>query len=338
MKDSKEKEHRISNLKDMVNTIKDETDESSKTDNTVGTELDGEDEELIKFLNHEEEKDFDDLNIDDEFIYYPGKDDENANNLEEENPIDEKYIIKTKDVEEDSSDEPNENYEEFEDTFSDELSENLDNILNTKIGKTPIYGIVSLILGIIFLITSIIVFNSGTERIVDNVVSGETHFITVILLTIGLLLLIFGVYKVFGFKNPIDGLMINIENIDKKQDEEDINKTPKPKEKTIPKSKIPLDKNSYKIGEFNMDELKSKLKKNNIHSKEEPLPENIDEIPIAKEKSADKKDINSDEIEEKEPDETILENESIDDIFAGVEEIDDIPIISIDSKEKKSDD
>ena len=335
MKDSKEKEHRISNLKDMINTMKDKTEESSKTEDNIGTEIVEEDEELIKFLNHEEEKDFDDLKIDDEFIYYPSQDDEYATNLEEENPIDETYIIKTKNVEEDTSEELNENYEEIEDKFSDELSENLDNILNTKIGKTPIYGIVSLILGIIFLVVSVIVFNSGTERIVDNVVSGETHFITVIILTIGLLLIIFGIYKVFNFKNPIDGLMTNIESIDKKQDKEDNNKTPKPKEKTIPKSKIPLDKNSYKVGEFNMDELKSKLKKN-THSKKEPIPENIDEIPIAKEKPKNKKGLTSDEIEE-EHQESVPENESIDDIFAGVEEIDDIPIISIDSKEKKSD-
>ena len=84
-----------------------------------------------------------------------------------------------------------------------------------------------------------------------------------------------------------------------------------------------------------MDELKSKLKKN-THSKKEPIPENIDEIPIAKEKPKNKKGLTSDEIEE-EHQESVPENESIDDIFAGVEEIDDIPIISIDSKEKKSD-
>ena len=127
----------------MINTMKDETEESSKTEDNIGTGIVEEDEELIKFLNHEEEKDFDDLKIDDEFIYYPSQDDEYATNLEEENPIDEKYIIKTKNVEEDTSEELNENYEEIEDKFSDELSENLDNILNTKIGKTPIYGIVN---------------------------------------------------------------------------------------------------------------------------------------------------------------------------------------------------
>lgn len=36
-----------------------------------------------------------------------------------------------------------------------------------------------------------------------------------------------------------------------------------------------------------------------------------------------------------EPDRRILENESIDDIFADVEDIDEIPIISVDSKEEK---
>ena len=90
MKDSKEKEHRISNLKDMINNVKDESD-------NLDIE---EDAELIDYLN-EDTTDFGDLEIDDEFIYRPGDDKENAINLEEK-PIDEDFIIKTpkeKDIE-----------------------------------------------------------------------------------------------------------------------------------------------------------------------------------------------------------------------------------------------
>lgn len=43
----------------------------------------------------------------------------------------------------------------------------------------------------------------------------------------------------------------------------------------------------------------------------------------------------AEEIEEIEYNKVVLENESIDDIFAEVEDIDDIPIISIDGEDKK---
>ena len=66
MKDSKEKEHRISNLKSMINNIKD--------DEIKSIEDIEEDSELIDYLN-EEQVDFEELEIDDEFIYHPGDED-----------------------------------------------------------------------------------------------------------------------------------------------------------------------------------------------------------------------------------------------------------------------
>ena len=74
MKDSKEKEHRISNLKDMINNVKDEP---------IKDEFDDieEDNELINYLNETEEV-YDELEIDDEFIYHPGDKIDSAVNLE----------------------------------------------------------------------------------------------------------------------------------------------------------------------------------------------------------------------------------------------------------------
>ena len=85
MKDSKEKEHRISNLKDMITNIKEE--EEARFDDME------EDSELIDYLN-EDHVDFEELEIDDEFIYHPGDEDSIAINLEEKQ-IDEDFIIKT---------------------------------------------------------------------------------------------------------------------------------------------------------------------------------------------------------------------------------------------------
>ena len=83
MKESKEKEHRISNLKDMIDNVKDE-DSSFDYDDVE------EDQELMDYLKQEN---YGDLEIDDEFIYRPGDEKSSAIDLEE-HPIDENYIIK----------------------------------------------------------------------------------------------------------------------------------------------------------------------------------------------------------------------------------------------------
>ena len=63
MKDSKEKEHRISNLKNMINNVKEDNDEKDLEYDDIE-----EDSELINYLN-EETINYDELEIDDEFIY-----------------------------------------------------------------------------------------------------------------------------------------------------------------------------------------------------------------------------------------------------------------------------
>ena len=104
----------------------------------------------------------------------------------------------------------------------------------------------------------------------------------------------------------------------------------------LPKSNIPLDKDSFKIGEFNFGELKNTFKKTKSDSKPKKTTpqENIDDIPPAREKPPERKGLTTEEIEEIEYEQVKLENETIDDIFAEVEGIEDIPIISVDSKEE----
>lgn len=326
MKESK-KEHRISNLKNMINNVKD--------DNEINPidELE-EDSELIEYLN-ENTIDFDELEIDDEFIYHPGDEDGSAINLDE-NKIDEDFIIKTPNVEENEE----EDIDDFTEDIVGDISENFDNVINAKIGGKPILAIFSTILGVILLILSVFIFQSRSDRVIDNVVAGETSFMFIIFLIIGLLLVFYGVYRLLNIKNPFEKITSSIDDIDhdKKDDDENTEtKTEEPSPNVIPKSKIPLDKDSYKVGEFNMDDLKSSLKKP-TDSKKKPQPkieENIDDIPPAKEKPAEKKGLTNEEIEEMEYEQVKLDTESIDDIFAEVEEIDDMPIISVDSKENK---
>ena len=96
----------------------------------------------------------------------------------------------------------------------------------------------------------------------------------------------------------------------------------------MPKSEIPLDKDSYKIGEFDMNDLKTSLKKPTVSTKNVQFKESIEDLPHAKEKEP----LTEEEIEEKEYEQAKLESESIDDIFAEVEDIEDMPMMS-DSKE-----
>ena len=86
---------------------------------------------------------------------------------------------------------------------------------------------------------------------------------------------------------------------------------------------------SEKRLEFN----KSDLCDETILTKEEK--EDLEEIPPAKGKSPAKKELTSEEIEEMEYEQAKLDTESIDDIFAEVEDLDELEIISIDSEQKE---
>ena len=230
MKDSKEKEHRISNLKSMINHVKDE-DEPQPLDDLE------EDSELIEYLN-EDAVDFDKLEINDEFIYHPGDEDSNAVNLEE-NQIDEDFIIKAPKTEDiDESDEIQE-VDEFGDDLVGDISENFDNVINARIGGKPILAIVSTALGVILLIISAFIFQSRSDRVIDNVVAGETSFIFIIFLILGLLLLGYGIYRLFNISNPLSRMTDSIDSIEKDKDDDDKTETPKekPSPKVIPKSK-----------------------------------------------------------------------------------------------------
>lgn len=314
MKDSKEKENRISNLKNMFDHMNDEEEKEPEVDEYDDIE---EDEELINFLN----EGMDEYEIDDEYIYHPGEDSSNEINLEDNAEIDEEFIIET-DINE-KLDNKSQIVNEPKD-LENEINESFDNIVNTKIGEKPIFAVISLILGIIFIISSIIVFNSGTERIVDNVVSGENHFLVVSLIIIGALLIIYGAFKIFNIKNPFQSMFDSMEEDEK----DELNKVEEKEEPTIPKSNIPLDKESYKIGEFEMDDLKNSLK--NSFSKSIDTPKKLEEeeeyidvenLPPAREKTPDEKGLIKEEIEEKEYEQARLDGESIDDIFADVEDL-----------------
>ena len=314
MKDSKEKENRISNLKNMFDHMNDEEEKQPEVDEYDDIE---EDEELINFLN----EGMDEYEIDDEYIYHPGEDSSNEINLEDDAEIDEEFIIET-DINE-KLDNKSQIVNEPKD-LENEINESFDNIVNTKIGEKPIFAVISLILGIIFIISSIIVFNSGTERIVDNVVSGENHFLVVSLIIIGALLIIYGAFKIFNIKNPFQSMFDSMEEYEK----DELNKVEEKEKPTIPKSNIPLDKESYKIGEFEMDDLKNTLKKS--FSKSIDTPEKLEEeeedidvenLPPAREKTPDEKGLIKEEIEEKEYEQARLDGESIDDIFADVEDL-----------------
>lgn len=303
MKESDDTEHRISNLKHMIDSVNEE-DEEVNDDYEIE-----EDSELIDYLN-EDKNNFDDLEIDDEYIYHPG--DEDSYNINaEENPIDEEFIIKTPKI--DDTEESNEN-DEFTDNLAMEIGDNFDTVVNAKIGKTPLIAIVSSVFGIILIIASLFIFQSRADRLVDNVVSGETNFIFIMVLIVGVLFLIYGLFKIFNLKNPFSNIMDSIEkdmeNTPEKEEEKE-----KPSENTLPKSEIPLDKDSYKIGEFKMEKLTDSL------TTTAPDFEELGEIPLS-EPSQKNKNKKTEKESEKESKKEEVDTESIDEIFAEVDDID----------------
>ena len=106
--------------------------------------------------------------------------------------------------------------EEPSDSLDGTISEGFDNLLNAKIGGTPVSGIVSLAIGILLLIGSIIMFIGASDRVIDNVTSGEHNSIVAVMIIIGVLLVIIGAYKIFGFKQA-DKLASSIKNIDREE-------------------------------------------------------------------------------------------------------------------------
>ncbi|MBE6502321.1 MAG: topoisomerase IV [Methanobrevibacter thaueri] len=311
MKDSK-KEHRISNLKDMIDNVTDESYEQIE-----------EDSELIDYLNQNKD-DFEVPEIDDEFIYRPNDEYNNAINLEE-TPINEDYIIKAPK----SIDSDKDEYDDFEGDLVGEISENFDNAINAKVRGRSILAIISSVLGIILVIISIFIFQSRSDRVIDNVVAGESSFMFVVFLIAGVLLLIYGIYRLFNIKNPFEKITSSIDSIDNEKKDNTNTKNEEPSQKPMPKSEIPLDKDAYKIGEFDVNDLKTSLKKPTASTKKVQFKDNIDDLPPAK------KTLTEEEIEEIEYEHAKLESESIDDIFAEVEDIEEVPIITLDSKERQ---
>lgn len=356
MKDSKEKEHHISHLKDLMEGVK-ETSEEKPDDADEIEEYEVVDaDELIHELNAEEKQNFEEetFEIDDEFIYSPNKDSEEAEILEE---IDEDFIITT---------EINDSETDYEEDIlydsEDKISEQFNNIVHARVGNYPIMAVVSLAVGIILLIVSIFLLITQTsERVIDSVASGELNVIIVIAAFIGILLIIIGIYKLFSLKNPFGDLTKKIDNIEK--EEKKTKKEPQIKEeekKVIPKSKIPLNREDYKIGEFDISSIKTNFKESSSDIKEikaiksekptfnkttsvdkeineeEPTHKEEENIEPVKEEKEEKKTDNNKEDEEYKK--AQLDNESIDEIFSGIEEIEEIPIISVNSKDKKSSD
>lgn len=311
MKDSK-KEHRISNLKDMIDNVTDESYEQIE-----------EDSELIDYLNRNKD-DFEVPEIDDEFIYRPNDEYNNAINLEE-TPINEDYIIKAPK----SIDSDKDEYDDFEGDLVGEISENFDNAINAKVRGRSILAIISSVLGIILVIISIFIFQSRSDRVIDNVVAGESSFMFVVFLIAGVLLLIYGIYRLFNIKNPFEKITSSIDSIDNDKKDNTNTKNEEPSQKPMPKSEIPLDKDAYKIGEFDVNDLKTSLKKPTASTKKVQFKDNIDDLPPAK------KTLTEEEIEEIEYEHAKLESESIDDIFAEVEDIEEVQIITLDSKERQ---
>ena len=262
MKDSKDKEDRISDLKNMMNNVKKEDiDDSLEVEDAQDVfEIEDENEdyeivdadEMIKELNEEdntEEEKEKPLIIDDEFIYNPTKSDldEEPQNLEDNSQIDEEFIIQTK-LEDSKLDDDTNDDEGNQQSYYEEngyISDQFDNVVHARVGKIPIMAVVATIVGIIFIIVAIYLTTQTSARVVDNVVSGESTTGIVIIAVLGLFLIAIGVYKIFELKNPFEDISKSISNIEKPKKQVNLKKTetevitPKTEKKLFQKVKFP---------------------------------------------------------------------------------------------------
>lgn len=114
------------------------------------------------------------------------------------------------------------------------------NILGDSEKKSKILSFAVIALGILFIIAGILVFTSDSEKIVDNVLSGETEAYGVILSIIGLLIIGGTIFTRFSFgdhfNKAFDGIK-NLDNIDITSEKE-TKKAPKKQDKTSSENKI----------------------------------------------------------------------------------------------------
>lgn len=320
MKDSKEKEHRISNLKDMMKNVsndknaQDSFEEYDEIEDAPDDDYEVVDaEEMIDILSKDYNKyPKEEVGIDEEFIFKPGKESEDSDETFN-NEINGEFIIKTKLEDSEFPPEPQKDldYEEPKSDFSydedDFLVEKFDGMLNKNIKGYSIIAWASLILGIIFILFSLFLFNFSSPRLVDHVISGETNTSGVIFLLIGLFLIFIGIYKMKVVKTPFEDVVDSIKSVEK-----DNGKKTKTQKDAIEQKSLANDNEEVKkVGEFDISEFKNKM--DNLQG------DNNKQNTLSDEEEYEK---------------AHLDDESIDDIFAEIEDIDEVPIISVDSKEK----
>lgn len=323
MNDSDEKEIRISNLKDMrdnlSNTNKNSFDdeEFNEFENSSDEYEIVDAEDMINTLSEDYNKySGEELTIDDEFIYKPSEDSKSdATPLKDDFKIDDNYIIEPK-LENSDFPEEDENYKQ--DSFSfmhsnheEYINEKFDDIVSKKVGNYSILAILGLIIGIVLIIIAILTSLSASQRIIDSVTSGEVNTSVALLILVGFLFIVLSVYKLVSIKSPFDNVIKSMKDVEKdtdsklsKKDNDDV---------SIEKKTLANDnKKVKKIGEFDISDIKGKIENTNGKPSKKELTE--EEIEYEKAK---------------------LDNESIDEIFADMKEIEDVPIISIDSKEEE---
>lgn len=346
MKDSKEKEHRISNLKDMLDKVSNDNNARNSFEEEQYEEFPAADDDDYEVVDAEEmintlSKDYnkypkEELRVDEEFIYKPGASPENQDISSNGEEINENFIIKTKLEDSEFPVEERANFDidtkapyEYDD--DDFVSEKFDSFFSKKIRGYSIVSLIFLALGIIFLIISVVLFMSSTTRIVDNVTSGEMNTSGVMFLLVGLFLLLISIYKMRLVKNPFEDVVDSINNIDK--DKKDYAKNNAPEDSIEQKPLANDNKQVKKLGEFDIADFKSKVgqQKEELDGIKHKTEQRHD-IP-KQQKTLSKTEETSLE-EEMEYEKALLDNESIDDIFADMDEIEEVPIISIDSKEK----
>lgn len=247
-------------------------------------------------MDNSQNKIDEEISLDDEYIYDPNKTSDEAKILSGEK--DEKFIRKVTDKD-----------ENYDDEF---MSKQLESILKTSIGRFSILPIIGTVIGILLVIFGIITLDDISQRVIDNVVSGETSVAAIVLLVLGIIILIVSILKLFNIKTPLSDLGDEIDNI--------VNDTT---------TKTTEDTDTDFFDEFDRKEMEEEFKKfkksvnPSIFKNKIKKPESEPEKTTSKQSTLDEhipeaKKINKQEEEEYRR--ARLDTESIDDIFKDIEE------------------
>ena len=96
---------------------------------------------------------------------------------------------------------------------------------NKYINKSFLITFITIVIGILFVVLGVYLFGTSSDKVVDNVLSGETATSSVFLIILGFIILAISFFINFSSKNSLGKTFDNIKNIEETDDFSDSKKS-----------------------------------------------------------------------------------------------------------------